>query len=141
MSNEKYTIIELPEDSIFLDLGSFYGRYTGTFFYYQQKKILPSSDFDVEGYSEYIFHLNKLDCKEVDEKGKLFPILMCHISKKGLPLPDEIVKEIRRNDNKIYFYSKGFADFALSIREPDTGLTSQDEDLIIKLFNNPWYDD
>ena len=138
MSNEKYTIIELPEDSIFLDLGSFFSRYKNNFFYYQQRRISPNSNFEDDGYSEYVFHLNKSDCKETDEYGRQLPILMCHISlsKGALPLPDEILKEIRQNDNKVYFYSKGYADFALSVRPPDFGVISDDEDLIIKLFND-----
>lgn len=131
-----YRLIELPKDSIFLNLGRFYSRYKETFFYYQKKKVITGKVNSTEGYTAYIFHLNKYDCKERDKMGRLLPVLMCHMSEKGLSLPQDIVKDIRKNDNKVYFCSIGYADFMLSTTKPKTGLTSDDEDIIIELFNN-----
>lgn len=136
--SDTFTICELPEDSIFLDIGSFFGRYVGSFFYYQQKRVLSNSNNDTNGYSNYIFHLNKRDCVEVDENGFILPILMCRMSSNGLSLSGEIIKEIRKNSNKVYFSGKGYNSFVLSVKEPDVGLTSNDEDLIINLFKSSW---
>lgn len=108
--------IEISNDNIFLDLGNFYGQYIGSFFYYQQKRIIKNENIDEENYSIYIFHLNKSDCTEKDENGQLLPILMCYICDKGMALPDEIFNEIKRHENKVYLYFMGYADFALSVK-------------------------
>ena len=134
MSCMNYVLLELENDSVFLNLGSFYNRYSGSFFYYQQKKVFMD-DNDDEGYSEYIFNLNKSDCRETNKDGKLISVLMVHISSKGLALPEEILREVRLNNNKIYFYSNGYGDFTLSVKEPQLGLTSDDEEYLISLFN------
>lgn len=134
-----YEVIELEDDSVMLELPSFYSRYAGSYFYYQQRKKYCKDDSDKE-YTEFAFHLSKSDAKEMDENGNLLPILMCHITDNGrLPCPDEILKEIRKNDNKIFFYSNGYSDFSLSTvpeSEFKTGLTTEDEEFLIKLFKN-----
>lgn len=136
---KNYEVIELEKDSVMLKLPSFYSRYAGSYFYYQQRKNYCKDDSDKE-YTEFAFHLSKGDAKEVDENGNLLPILMCHITDNGrLPCPDEILKEIRKNDNKILFYGKGYSDFSLSTIsecESKTGLTTEDEEFLISLFKN-----
>ena len=131
-----YRLIELPTESVFLNLGRFYSRYKEAFFYYQTRKVITDKVNGIKGYSAYTFRLNKYDCKERDEMGRLLPVLMCHMSEKGLSLPKEIVKDVRKNENRVYFYSIGYADFMLSTTELETGLTSEDENLIISLFKN-----
>lgn len=136
---KEYEVIELEDDSVMLKLPSFYSRYAGSYFYYQQRKRVGKDDFDTEC-TEFCFHLSKRDANDVDENGKLIPILMCHITDNGrLPCPDEILRVIRKNDNKIFFYSNGYSDFSLSTVsecESKTGLTTEDEDFLISLFNN-----
>lgn len=134
-----YEVIELDKESVMLKLPSFYSRYAGTYFYYQQRKKYDADNTEIK-YIEFDFHLNKNDAKEVDENGILLPILMCHITENGrLPCPDEILKVIKENDNKVYFYSKGYSDFSLSTAvksEVETGVIAEDEEYLIKLFNN-----
>lgn len=57
------------------------------------------------------------DCCEKDDKGKLLPILMCYIGDKGIVLPNDILYEIKRHENKVYLYNRGCADFILSTEE------------------------
>lgn len=112
-----YKTIKLSNDDTFLNLGNYYGRYVGSFFYYQQKKISINEDTDIEDCSVYIFHLNKSDCTEKDGNGQPLPILMCYICEKGMTLPNEIFYEIKRHQNQIYLYFIGYADFALSVKK------------------------
>lgn len=132
-----HEVIELYKDSVILELPPFYSRYAGSYFYYQQRKKYSKDDSNTE-YIEFIFHLNKCDAREKDENGTLLPILMCHITQNGkLPCPEEILKVMRNNDNKIFFYSNGYCDFKLSThQESKTGLTTEDENFLINLFNN-----
>lgn len=135
MSNN-YETLELDKNGIMLKLPSFYSRYAGSFFYYQAKKVNNENNPD-EPFFEYCFHLNKCDATEKDENGNILPILMCHITDSGLlPCPDEILREIKRNNDTIFCYCNGFGDFVLSTHKLATGLNSEDEDLIIKLWNN-----
>lgn len=133
---KNYEVIELDKSGIMLQLPSIFSRYAGSFFYYQAKKVNNENNPD-EPYFEYYFHLNKCDATEKDEMGILLPILMCHISDRGkLPCPDEILREINMNNNLIFCYGNGFSDFILSTHELATGLNTEDEELIIKLWNN-----
>lgn len=133
---KNYEVIELDKNGIMLQLPSIFSRYAGSFFYYQAKKVNNENNPD-ELYFEYYFHLNKCDATEKDEMGTLLPILMCHISDRGkLPCPDEILREIKRNNDVIFCYGNGFSDFILSTHELATGLNTEDEELIIKLWNN-----
>lgn len=137
---KNYEVIELDKNGIMLQLPSIFSNYAGSFFYYQAKKVNnennPDEPYD-EPYFEYYFHLNKCDATEKDEMGILLPILMCHITDSGmLPCPDEILREIKRNNNLIFCYGNGFSDFILSTHELTTGLNTEDEELIIKLWNN-----
>lgn len=132
---DKFVTIQLNEDDSFLNLGSFYNRYSGNFFYYQQCETLGTLEFsDFNNKSTFVFHLNKKDCIEVDDRGNLLPILMCHISKKGLALPNEILSEIRRNGNTVYLYSIGYADFALSTSPPKATTDETGKDSLLRLF-------
>lgn len=131
-----YETLELDKNGIMLKLPLFYSRYAGCFFFYQAKKANNENDPD-EPYFEYYFHLNKCDATEKDERGNLLPILMCHITDSGmLPCPDEILRDIKSNNDVILCYGNGFSDFILSTHELATGLNAEDEELIIKLFNN-----
>ena len=47
--------------------------------------------------------MNKNDCKEVDDNGNILSVLMCYISIKGLTLPEEILKEIKKNKNTVFY--------------------------------------
>lgn len=133
---KNYEVIELDKNGIMLQLPSIFSRYAGSFFYYQAKKK-ENNENNPDPYYEYYFHLNKCDATEKDESGNLLPILMCHISDRGkLPCPDEILREIKRNNNLIFCYGNGFSDFILSTHELATGLNTEDEDLVIKLWNN-----
>lgn len=135
MSNN-YETLELDKNGIMLQLPSIFSHYAGSFFYYQARKV-EKNDNSNENYYEYCFHLNKCEAKEKNEFGDLLPILMCHITREGfLPCPDDILHEIKKNNNRIIFYSCGFSDFILTTKTISIGLTDLDEDLIIKLWNN-----
>lgn len=128
-----YTVIEFAKNDEFIDLGKFYGKYEGSYFFYQKKKMIQGDDD--ENFYVYAFHLNKSDCTEEDERGNLLPILMCYVSKKGIALPNEIIKDIRSNDNKIFFYNNGYADFMLSAKKLEMkGLSSVDDKTNINFF-------
>lgn len=130
---DKYNCIELEKDEKFLDLGSFFGKFVGSFFYYQQKPIFTGDD---QFFYVYVFHLNKSDCTEKDENDKPLPILMCYIGENGIALPVEIIKDIRSNDNKIYLYYSGYGDFILSTKVLELkGLTFDDDEINISFFN------
>lgn len=134
--SKNYEVLELDKDSTMLKLPSFYSRYAGSYFYYQQKMFCSKDESDTE-YIEFVFHLNKSDAREKAEDGTLLPILMCHITGEGkMPCPDEILKVMRNNGNKIFFYSNGYSDFTLSTHELKTGLTNEDEEFLVNLFNN-----